>query len=67
MQMIPVISDAINAIGYDPQTKVMHIKFAQGKTYPYCGVPQHIFDGLLNATSSHGTYFNDHIRDRYQC
>lgn len=66
MQMIPVSSSAMNAIGYDPQTRMMKIQFEQNETYDFCGVPQHIFDGLRNARSK-GTYYNDHIRDRYQC
>ena len=66
MQMIRVNSSAIVAAGYDPQTKQMKITFMQGHTYDFCGVPQHVFDGLIQATSK-GTYYNEHIRDRYQC
>lgn len=64
--MIPVSSRAITAIGYDPTTRRMKIRFQQGQTYDYCNVPQHVFDGLLHAGSK-GTYYNDYIRDRYQC
>ena len=66
MDMIHVNSSAISAIGYDQRTMRMHIRFIQGDTYDFCGVPAHIFQGLLNARSK-GTYYNDHIRDRYQC
>jgi hypothetical protein len=66
MEMITVSSRAINAIGYDPNTKKMKIKFKQGTTYDFCHVPEYIFKGLLSA-SSKGTYYNDHIRDKYQC
>lgn len=66
MEMIPVWSSAISAIGYDPSTMHMRIRFSQGDTYDYCGVPAHVFQGLLNARSK-GAYYNDHIRDRYQC
>jgi hypothetical protein len=66
MQMKTVSSRAISSIGYDPQTCVLKIQFKQGRTYDFCGVPQHVFDGLLNA-GSHGGYYNDHIRDRYHC
>ena len=66
MKMIRVNSSAIIAVGYDPQTRRMKIKFSQGDTYDFCGVPEHIFQGLLRAGSK-GTYYNDHIRDRYQC
>lgn len=66
MQMIRVNSSAIQAVGYDPQMRRMKITFAQGHTYEFCGVPQHIFDGFLCAESK-GGYYNDHIKDRYQC
>ncbi|MBW2739381.1 MAG: KTSC domain-containing protein [Deltaproteobacteria bacterium] len=66
MEMIRVNSSAIIAVGYDPQTRRMKIKFSQGSTYDFCRVPEHIFQGLLRAGSK-GTYYNDHIRDRYQC
>ena len=66
MEMINVRSSAIRAVGYDPATRRMRIAFSEGKTYDFCGVPEHIFNGLL-AASSKGTYYNNHIRDRYQC
>lgn len=44
----------------------MQIRFKQGRTYTFCRVPQHIFDGLLGAGSK-GRYYDDYIRDRYQC
>lgn len=66
MDMIRVSSSAIIAIGYDPSTRRMKIQFVEGHTYDFCGVPESVFSGLLRA-SSKGTYYNDHIRDRYQC
>jgi hypothetical protein len=66
MDMIRVNSSAISAIGYDPASLRMQIRFQQGHTYTYCRVPQSVFDGLLRA-SSKGTYYDRHIKDRYQC
>lgn len=66
MEMIWVSSSAISAVGYDHETQRMQIKFVQGRTYTFCGVPQHIFDGLLSAASK-GAYYDRHIRDRYHC
>lgn len=66
MEMINVRSKAILAVGYDPNTQMMKIKFIENKTYNFCRVPERIFKGLLSA-SSKGTYYNDHIRDRYHC
>jgi hypothetical protein len=66
MEMISVRSSAISAVGYDPNTQQMRIKFHQGHTYNFCRVPQHIVDGLLSAGSK-GTYYDRHIRDRFHC
>lgn len=64
--MIPVSSSAISAVGYDSKTLRMKITFAQGHSYDFCRVHQHIFDGLMRAHSK-GTYYNDNIKDRYPC
>lgn len=66
MDMIPVRSTAIRAVGYDPTTQRMKIAFVAGHTYDFCRVPQSIFDGLLRAGSK-GRYYDTYIRDRYHC
>ena len=66
MEMVRVTSRAMQAVGYDPGSRKMKIRFHQGDTYTFCGVPQRIFDGLLRAASK-GRYYDQHIRDRYQC
>jgi len=66
MEMIRVNSSAIHSVGYDPETQRMRIEFQQGHGYDFCGVPVHVYEGLMNA-SSKGSYYNDYIRDRYQC
>ncbi len=64
MEMIPVRSSAILAIGYDPATLQMKIKFKQRHTYTYYRVPENVFTAFLNAPSK-GAYYDHHIRDRY--
>jgi len=44
----------------------MQIWFPNSGPYNFYHVPQSVYGGLLNA-SSKGTYYNNHIRDRYQC
>jgi hypothetical protein len=66
MNMIPVRSSAIRAVGYDPATQRMRITFVEGHGYDFCRVPSYIFDGLLRAPSK-GGYYNDLIKDRYPC
>jgi hypothetical protein len=64
--MVSVNSSAMEAVGYDPTTRRMKIQFSSGKTYDFCGVPEHIHSGLMRAASK-GAYYNDHIKDRYEC
>lgn len=66
MNMISVSSSAISAIGYDSATQRMKIRFKSGGTYTFCRVPQHVYEGLLSAGSK-GSYYDSHVRDRYQC
>lgn len=66
MKMISVFSSAISAVGYDAVTRRMKIRFTEGHTYDFCGVPESVFNGLLRAPSK-GSYYNEHIRDRYRC
>ncbi len=66
MEMIPVRSTAISAVGYDKMTQQMCIKFKQGHSYNFCRVPESIFLGLTSA-SSKGRYYDDNIKDRYHC
>lgn len=66
MEMIRVHSTAIAAIGYDQATQRLKITFQQGHTYDFCRVPAYVFKGFLESNSK-GTYYNDRIKDRYQC
>jgi hypothetical protein len=66
MHMVPVHSSALRAVGYDPTSCRMKITFLQGDTYDFCGVPANVYECLMSAHSK-GVYYNDHIRDRYQC
>ncbi|WP_025109728.1 KTSC domain-containing protein [Pseudomonas sp. H1h] len=65
MEMIAVYSRAITAVGYDAGTKRMRISFQQGHSYDFYNVPLDIYSGLMVAVSK-GSYYNKHIRDRYQ-
>ena len=57
-------STAIEAIGYDGATAELSVTFVSGKTYRYFRVPRGIYLRFRRAASK-GTFFNDHIRDRY--
>ncbi|MEX0700728.1 MAG: KTSC domain-containing protein [Planctomycetales bacterium] len=57
-----VSSSAMRSVGYDPAAAVLEIEFANGDVYRYFDVPPPVHAGLMRA-SSHGRYFNQHIRN----
>ncbi|MBC7961001.1 MAG: KTSC domain-containing protein [Vallitaleaceae bacterium] len=62
MLRIPVQSLNIKSIGYALGT--LEIEFHDNDVYKYFHVPLHIHLAFL-AAESHGTYFDDHIRNKY--
>ena len=66
MKMIQVKSDAINAIGYDPDSMKMKIEFQQGNIYDFCRVPEQVYKSFISAASI-GGYYKDYIKDKYPC
>lgn len=60
-----VSSSCIRSVGYDGLTSVLVIEFNSGSVYRYLGVPEHVYQGLMKA-SSKGTYFNNEIKDAYR-
>ena len=65
MNMIPVSSSNLVAVGYDEISKTLLIRFRNG-TYAYSGVPQHVYESLMHAGSK-GRYHDTFIKDRYPC
>lgn len=63
MNMIPVSSSNLVAVGYNPTNQDLTIQFGSG-VYTYTGVPQSTHTGLMNA-SSKGSYHHLHIKNRY--
>lgn len=63
VQMFPVESSFIDAVGYDPQSEILKVQM-RGGTYLYAGVPMREFLYLL-AAQSKGSYFNNYISGVY--
>jgi len=61
-----VSSTDLSSIGYDLESKTLEIEFKSGGIYQYFNVPEYVYEALLNA-SSHGKYFNQNIKEQYQC
>ncbi len=60
----PVNSSNLQSVGYDSTSSTLEVEFKSGSIYQYAGVPDSVYQGLMGA-SSHGSYFAQHIRDRY--
>jgi KTSC domain len=65
MELVPVESKAIRAIGYDHEQQTLYIEFCAGRTYSYAGVPREVYEWLLRAPGK-GGLFNRLIRDKYR-
>ena len=51
-------------IGYDADTQALEVQYNNGGVYQYQGVPQDVFDQLMNAASK-GTFINQQIKNSY--
>lgn len=57
-----VTSSVMATIGYDPDARVMEVEFLSGAVYRYAPVSGILYARLRTA-SSHGQFFDAHIRD----
>ena len=57
-------SSYLESTGYDPAVMLLEIKFKNGKTYRYQGVPQEIFEQMCAADSC-GKFFGQHIKGKF--
>jgi hypothetical protein len=64
MELIPVESSMIHAVGYNPTTQELEVVFTSGQTYRYTEVPREVYEGLL-AAESKGRYMRAQIIDVY--
>ena len=61
MNMQPVTSSNVAAVGYDADTLTLAVEFLNGSTYHYSNVSEATFNDLLNAESV-GKYLNMMIK-----
>jgi hypothetical protein len=60
-------SSVVRAIAYDPDTRVLRVRFTSGANYRYRDVPPEVVESLIDPSGgSPGRYFNDHIRDAFE-
>lgn len=64
-EMIYVDSSNIEAIGYDSESRELHVCFLNGATYIYMDVPQDVFEELMAAPSK-GSCLNRLVKGAYK-
>jgi len=57
-------SEAIKSVDYDPTRLHLYIWFPNHGPYTYYGVPERIYQRLVNAASP-GTFYNEVIKNNY--
>ena len=66
MEIKPVKSSNVKEVGYDSETKSLHIGFLDGRKYLYESVPPEIYKALIEAKSI-GGYINTQIKKSFKC
>jgi len=64
MQLTPVSSSSIDAIGHDADSNTLQVRFASGQTYEYSGVTPEEHEALRTAPSV-GAHFAKHVRPHF--
>lgn len=64
MRRVRVRSSVLASVGFE--TGTLEVEFVSGRVYRYLGVPAAEHAALMWA-DSHGTYFNEHIKNDYRC
>jgi hypothetical protein len=59
-----VSSTNLAAVGYDATTQTLEVEFHGGRVYQYYGVPQQMYEELMQAPSA-GKFFNVYVKERY--
>lgn len=65
IELNPVESSNIAAVGYDEASRTMRVEFKNGSQYDYPDVDQVLVDEFLDADSV-GRYFQQNIRNSFQ-
>ena len=62
MNMISVSSSNLDTVGYEKGT--LYVRFKNGSLYSYSGVPEYVYNELVNA-SSKGRYLATYVKGHY--
>lgn len=64
VDMVPVNSSNVEAIGYDSSNEIVHVKFLDGSVYIYKGVTESEYLNLKSAASI-GSYLHRNFKNVY--
>lgn len=64
MERYSVASSNIASIGYDAPSQTLEVEFMSGTIYQYYGVPENMYDQLMQAGSK-GRFLNTYIKNAY--
>lgn len=64
MDLHPVESTNIVALGYNPDTKTLGVQFQSGDVWHYADVPDYVYQMLCGAESC-GREFARHVKPNY--
>jgi hypothetical protein len=65
MEMVPIDSDGVRAIGYDPATQTMHVEFETGALFEYYEVPPDVYQTFM-ASSAKGSFVSQVLEPGYR-
>lgn len=61
MKMAPVKSSNVEEVGYDPEARILAVKFKSGGVYHYSDVPPNLFEEM-NKADSIGSFIARRVR-----
>lgn len=64
IEMTPVKSSSISEVGYDPESRTLHVRFKTGASYEHKDVPLEKYASFTGAASA-GKFYNTKIRDAH--
>ncbi len=64
MERVPVSSSTLASVGYDPDGRVLEVRFRHGGVYQYLDVPADVYRELM-AAASHGSYLARVVKPNY--
>lgn len=65
MELKPVLSSNLQAVGHDAEKQELLVEFKGGGLYAYDGVPSELYEELIKAKSI-GSYFSKEIKDKFK-